>query len=366
VWDKAAAGNGSGLTSFSDLPSPGHPVVSGGPFMITELKRNEIELFARNPHYWAAAALAGFGVKFYANPDALTIALRSGEIDAAVGVLPTAVRSLQSAGLYVSDEPSINYDALMINTTPGKVSHRELLDPRVRQALDLATDRLQIGHVVYLSHAQPGSTIDPPALGKWHAPIAPPTVDLATANRLLDGAGDKRGPGGIRVAHGHPMTYVVLAPSNYDREFAIIQSGAHKLGIRLSLRTLDSKAEFAAISANKYRNFDLALLSNTAGGLDPDFNLSSYTCMALEIYNESGYCNPAYDKLYQQQGISRQRVQVVAQMQRMLYDQRPVLVLSYPDNLDAWSKQWTGFVESPAGLYNYLVPYSLVGVHRTG
>ena len=53
-------------------------------------------------------------------------------------------------------------------------------------------------------------------------------------------------------------------------------------------------------------------------------------------------------------------------MQRMLYGQRPVLVLAYPDSRDAWGKQWTGFVESPAGLYNYLVPYSLVGVPRTG
>lgn len=71
VWGKAVAGSGSGLSSLANLPSPGHPVVSGGPFMITELKRNEIELFARNPRYWAPPRLAGFGVKFYANPDAM-------------------------------------------------------------------------------------------------------------------------------------------------------------------------------------------------------------------------------------------------------------------------------------------------------
>lgn len=62
-----------------------------------------------------------------------------------MGIPPTAVQALQAAGLAVSDEPSINYDSLMINTTPGKASHRELLDPRVREALDMAIDRPQIG-----------------------------------------------------------------------------------------------------------------------------------------------------------------------------------------------------------------------------
>jgi peptide/nickel transport system substrate-binding protein len=366
IWAKAAAGNGSGLASFVNAPSPGHPVVSGGPFMVTQQQRNAIELFQRNPRYWGQPSLAGFGIKYYANADAMTTALKNGEIDVATSVPPTAVQSLRSAGLVVADAPSINFDDLAINTTAGKVSHRELLDPRVRHALDLAIDRRRIGELVYLGHAAPGSVIDPPALSRWHAPIAPTPFDVTEANRLLDTAGYKRGPGGTRLANGQPMSYKVLLAPTADRELAIIAAGFARIGVRLSSQPVDSKAHFAALSANKYRNFDLSLGSGTAGGLDPDFGLSAFTCMALGLYNKSGYCNPAYDKLYQAQGISPQRVAVVAQLQRMIYDERPIAVLTYPDILDAWSSHWTGFVESPAGIYNYLVPYSLTGVHRTG
>jgi len=371
VWARAAAGNGSGLPSFVNAPAAGHPVVSGGPFTVTELKPNQFVLFARNPYYFGPRpALAGFGIQYFGTSDAMITALKAGQIDAAPGIPPTAVSSLRASGFVVPDALALTEDDLFINPTPGKLSHRELLDPRVREAIDMAVDRQQIVNVVYLGHAQPGSVIEPPAFGKWRPSIPSPAFDPAAANRLLDAAGYKRGPGGVRLADGHPMTYQVLGTPDSDREFAIIQSGLQRIGINVILRTLDPPAEFAAISANGYRNYDLALRAIPVGPLDPDFNLSVYACFTRGIYNWSGFCNPTYDRLYrQQESVTSGRVRIVTEMQRILYDQRPALVLAYPDELNAWSKHWTGFAESPAFAtlsVPYMAPYNLTGVHRTG
>ncbi len=103
----------------------------------------------------------------------------------------------------------------------------------------------------------------PPATGKWHDPIQPLPFDLAKANQLLDQAGYKMGPGGVRTANGHPMKYQVDFSSDQngpgDRLFQIIQADYKKIGVQLTQRVLDPSAEFNAITANKYRNYNLAM-----------------------------------------------------------------------------------------------------------
>jgi peptide/nickel transport system substrate-binding protein len=100
---------------------------------------------------------------------------------------------------------------------------------------------------------------------------------------------------------------------------------------------------------------------------DPDFILSVMQCNQYGSWSDSGYCNPAYDKLYEQQSATvnpQQRKQVVYQMQQMLYDQRPYIVINYQDILDAWSKDWTGFLESNQSMFNPLSKQSLTSVHQ--
>jgi peptide/nickel transport system substrate-binding protein len=188
------------------------------------------------------------------------------------------------------------------------------------------------------------------------------------ANQLLDQAGFTKGSDGIRMANGHAMAYDVLIQPTQDTEFRVIQTDLGAIGVKLIAKALDSKAEFAAISANKYADYNLALASGSAGGYDPDFGLSSFACFALGLFNRSGHCNPAYDKLYMQQstGTPAQRQPLVYQMQQLLFDARVPIVLTYPDHIDAWSKNWTGFGQTPEGIYSFVPADTLTGVHRTG
>ena len=77
---------------------------------------------------------------------------------------------------------------------------------------------------------------------------------------------------------------------------------------------------------------------------DPDFILSVLTCGAWEIWNDSGYCDTSYDKMYLQQGAAidpKQRQQIIYQMQQMVASQKMYLVIDYPDSIEAHSPHWT-------------------------
>lgn len=368
VWAPIAAGDGKKLMSFANDPQDGRPVVSGGPFMATQHDK-AFELFERNPHAYVEPKSGGVGVKFFGNPDALVTAIKNGQIDAIYDVPPTSVKTLESADLVVESTPTIIYDQLSINTTPEKPKNRELLNPKVREAFDSAIDRQAIVDTIYLGHAQPGGSIITPAIGEWHDDsIEAPALDPEKANGLLDAAGYKRGDGGIRTAQGHPMTYEVLMTAESAREFELLQSQFEQIGVKLTARTLDEEAFSAAVTEpdNKYLDYDLALTTGGGGGYDPDFALAGLTCAAGDFRAGSGYCNPAYDKLYARQAAvgGSARVEVVHQMQGLVAEDRPVLVLAYQDHIDAWSKQWTGFEQAIDGIFSHTTAGTLTGVRK--
>src|SRR5260221_34998 len=220
---------------------------------------------------------------------------------------PTAVTALKKAGFVVTTTPSISMKTFIINTNPRKTTHRELLDPRVREAIEYATDRSQIIKTAWLGLAQPGSTIIAPADGSWHdANVKVLPFDLAKANHLLDAAGAKMGPNGVRIAGGHPMSYKVIFPPDErgtgDRTFQIMQSDLQKVGISITQQNMDDRSTINAMSApnSKYQTFDMAMW-DWVPPVDPDFMLSVLTCAQLGNNSDSGYCNPAYDRMYARQ-----------------------------------------------------------------
>ena len=47
------------------------------------------------------------------------------------------------------------------------------------------------------------------------------------------------------------------------------------------------------------------------------------------------------------------------------HNERPYIVISYDEGIDAWSPKFTGFVESPQSIFNSLSLSSLLSVHQT-
>jgi peptide/nickel transport system substrate-binding protein len=372
VWSQYAAGDGKELKTYPNTPTDGAPVVSGGPFMVTQYQQDQVTLFQRNPNYYGPAPhIDGFGLQYFSNEDAEVTAMKNDEIDVIENVPPTSVTTLQDAGFNVYTGDALTYRTFIINSSPYKKDHLELLDPKVREAFEYATDRQKIVDTAWLGYATPGSTIVPPSTGAWHdSGIQPLPFDIAKANELLDGLGFTMGSDGIRVADGHPMQYDVLFPGSErgagDRAFQIIQADYAQIGVKLVQRPVTGAYSIMTAPDNRYENWDLAMW-NWTPPIDPDFILSVMTCDSFGDWSDSGYCNKAYDQLYAKQGQTldqKERQQIAYQMQQMVFDDRPYIVLVYNDTIDAWSTGWDGFVQSSQGLFSALTKLSLTSVHQ--
>jgi peptide/nickel transport system substrate-binding protein len=86
------------------------------------------------------------------------------------------------------------------------------------------------------------------------------------------------------------------------------------------------------------------LMDTWSTGYDPAYLLSIETCGTLPVNQstpgntDAFYCNPAYDKLYNQQFTEfslTQRTQTIAQMQDILHNANVDIILYYPDTLEA-------------------------------
>src|SRR2546423_3153185 len=222
VWSKYTKHKGADLKTFANN-SP----VGAGPFKLVKFKKDNIALFQRNDSFYGPKPQAdGFGLRMFSNSDALVSALKAHEIDAIKDVPATAIKTLRS-GFNVRSVPGVDQTDFIINSNPKKKAHRELLSLKVKEAFAHAIDRQQIVKVVFLGTATPASSIVPPATGGWfNKNLKPEKFDLALANKLLDHAGFKKGPGGIRVANGHKMSYQVITPTDVpstNRSFQIMQ-----------------------------------------------------------------------------------------------------------------------------------------------
>jgi peptide/nickel transport system substrate-binding protein len=376
VWSKYAAGDGKGLRTYQNAPTASQPVVSGGPFELVKYQKDEIALMQRNPSYWGPKPhIDAFGLQIYSDDDAMITALKNGELDAVEGIPTTDVKTVQAAGFKLNTTPGMFFYDFIINSNPKKPQNTELLNPQVKEAFEYAIDREQIIKVVLGGYGTPGSTIIPPADGKWHDPsIKPLPFDVAKANSILDSLGYTKGSNGYRTANGHEMSYSIIIPTSRQadltRTFQILQPDFQQIGVKLSLKVLDPNAAFAAITApnNQYLNFDLAMW-DWIPGVDPADILSVLTKDQWGSNSDTGYNNPQYDALYNEQQAEinpQKRLQIVYQMQQMLFNDRPYIVLNYPDIIDAYNaKAWAGFYsEDGYGIFLNNGIQSLTQVHQ--
>jgi len=372
IWAKYATGNGKGLTNFANNA----PIVSGGPFILSSYTAKQDALFKRNPDYFGPKPhILGIALEFFSNDDAMVTALKSGQLDGVEAVPTTSVSDLKHAGFVVTQTHGDAFDDFIINDNPNQdASHRELLNPLVRQAFNYAIDRQQIVNTSLLGYGAPGSTIIPPVTGSWSDPaIMPVPFSLAKASKLLDQAGYKMGANGLRIVNGHPMSYKVIIPSdistNYgSRSFAIIQADFKQIGVQLTPVDLDNSAAYSAITASNYKSFEISMW-DWFPETDPDFMLSVLTCGSWNVWNDTGYCSKSYDKLYSQQSAAlnpAQRQQIVYKMQQMIAQAAPYLVIDYPDSIEAHSAKWVDLPVVEGGSWTSQSTIPFESVHLAG
>ena len=371
VWDKYLGNNGKDLKTF--LPEQHLPLVSGGPFQMTQYQKKGTTVFKPNPGYNGPKPhVDAVALVYYTNSDSMIADLKSDNLDAVDQVPFSAVKPLESAtNVTIQKYPSGEITNITWNDNPHKTKNRELLDPRVKHALSMCVNRKQIIDVVFNGYA----TTDESLLGHiadgWQNPhIKPLEYNCAKGNQILDQLGYKRGANGIRIAPAsggqpaHPMQYQIMVPNsldfNGDREFAIVQQGFQQAGVKVTEQAGgDSTAAYAIETGPKcdpaknigYNSYDIALWDWVASP-DPDFQLSVVTKPQWCSWSDTGWDNPAYDKMYEKQATlvnPAQRRALVWKMDKIIHDNWLYTQLVNEVGIAAVSKKWAGYDSQMGG-----------------
>jgi peptide/nickel transport system substrate-binding protein len=182
-----------------------------GPYELTEAVPDDQYTYTKRDGYTWGPDGAGTDTKGL--PDEIVVRiiqnettaanlLLSGELNASQIVGPDAER-LDKAGLFSTTVTAVLGD-MWFNQAEGRPG----ADPAVRQALTQAVDLDQLAKVVSSGRGGPGTQLaasSPPACDGDAVSGNVPDNDLDAAKKLLDDAGWKPGPDGIRAKDGTPL-----------------------------------------------------------------------------------------------------------------------------------------------------------------
>lgn len=368
VWSEQATGEGGeGLKKFANTP----PMVAGGPFVLTKFTERNNALFERNPHWYGPEPhIEAWGIQHYSSADAQVQALQANEIDLALRLPPTSVKAVENApGLEVQEEEGFSWASIGFNSNPKKTENPEIRDPKVRLAFAYALDNEKLIDTFLLGAGTPGISIIPPNDGRWfNQELEPIPYDPSKANELLDELGFKKGSDGIRVANGEEMSYeLIYLDSANNRLVELIQANMEAVGIEIVPKIVGDAAYVPAVEEDDYTKYDMAM-DLWGAKPDPDTILSTLTCLNLDAFTETVYCNEKYDELYERQGHAKnddERQQIVWEMQDLLVEDRPYEVLFYLNAVEGLSDKWTGLVFTGNGSFNEFSNESLLNVRLT-
>jgi peptide/nickel transport system substrate-binding protein len=352
-------------TSYVNKP----PIVGSGPFQTVAFVKGDYVEMVRNPYWYGKKpAIDEIYFELYTNPDTMVNDLSKGIIDGAYGFPEAAFKTLQSTpGLKAVAFNYYDWDYLEFNCydKPSSLGNPVLRDWRFRNALNYAINRPQLCSMAYDGLATPGTTIIPPHTFAnpdyhWQPPASQLyTFNLAKASQLLTAAGYPL-VNGVRLnKQGKPIVlrlYATTDDSSTQIDAKLIAGWLQQLGLKIKLSIIDD-GEFTSLIYNESGNlwkpdFDLAVW-DWGSYYDPGQTLTCLTTGEIGSLNEPFWSDPQYDALNVQQGRTidpQQRKTLIWQMQQIMYQQSPWIVITYPEELEAYNTaRWTGWTQMFGG-----------------
>ncbi len=282
------------------LAAPPERIAGLGPFKLKAYLPGQRAVLVRNEHYWRTDA-AGKRlpyldeIVFNIDPDRnlQLLKFQQGETDLLSPVNAEDVASL--AGLERQGRiklynlgPSLIREILWFNLNDGKQGNGQpYLDPvklgwfkevKFRQAISHAIDRAAIVNLVFAGKADSQWAFLSAGDKLWFNPgVKKYPYDLNRARGLLAEAGfrfqaDKRV---LLDPRGRPVTFTLITNAGNglrQRMGAMIQDDLAKLGVKVNLALIESRALLARI--NQSPDYEACLLAIASGDVDPASHLN--------------------------------------------------------------------------------------------
>jgi peptide/nickel transport system substrate-binding protein len=191
-----------------------------------------------------------------------------------------------------------------------KTKHPALTDPAVRQALNLLVDRASVQEQIYgrTGIATANFLNAPP---RFVSKATKYEFNVEKASQILEAAGWKKGPDGIRVKDGKKLKWVYQTSTNPSRQKtqAVVKQAAAKAGIELELKSVVASVYFSSDVANPdtYSHFytDIQMYTTTMTQPDPELFMRQFLTEEVaskdnkwQGRNITRWRNEEFDKLF--------------------------------------------------------------------
>jgi peptide/nickel transport system substrate-binding protein len=327
-------------------------IIGTGPYRLTDLLAPQRLDAERFPGWWGPApAIERVSYLAVGRGETRAAMAEGGQAEIVTTLAPETVDRLRrNPRVQVVTVPIPRTRALKLN---AKLPF--FADARVRRALALALDREGMARALLRSPEGAANQFFPPALPDWHLEgLPPPRRDLAAAQRLLDEAGWRPGPDGIRARDGRAFR-VTLRTFSDRPELPVlataIQGQLREVGIDLQVAVVnsgeipaghkDGTLEMALYARN------LALVPDPLGTVLQDFGPEGGDWGAM------GWSSPELVAAAARMGEEAEpaaRRALAQRIARILHDEMPVIPVSWYDYPVAFSRRTTGGSVDPLEL----------------
>jgi peptide/nickel transport system substrate-binding protein len=358
LWSAIPANKLTSVDLWDANLFPNGPIGSG-PFRLQEYVVDSYIRYTPWPGYYGGTVhFDELLFKIYVNSDVMLADLIGGYIDLATMVPKNDwYTTLGDPHIDGQAAPELVLHELGFNVCPPelRVGHAsnnyETLNRSVRRAVEMAINKTEIVEDSYSGLGVPGDVLIPPASKTYHYNLTPAEevkFDIPAANALLNASGyiDSDGDG-IREnsTNGAKLSFNYLYASEYkeDENAALkISRWLSDIGIEATPQGELESQLYVDWIGMKYDMF----MWNWGTDVDPTFILSVMTTAQIptshndwSAWSDCFYSNPYYDELFMKQQITPNitaRQQIVYEMQRILYNDTPYVVLAYPYGLYAY------------------------------
>ncbi len=140
----------------------------------------------------------------------------------------------------------------------------------VRQALEYAINQEELVKVLFQgAYTAAHTPVSPGCFGYDESLASTYRTDPAKARELLDGAGWKPGPDGLRARDGKPLElsiHIISDAADTAKATELIQAQLREVGVRLKIQPMDTAAWVAATGQGTQQ-----MVIGWRGASDPDF-----------------------------------------------------------------------------------------------
>jgi peptide/nickel transport system substrate-binding protein len=303
-----------------------------GPFKVTNYSPEDRIQLAANPKYFIAGEpkLAKLTIIFFKDENASVDALKGGQVDLVPRLSAGNFTALQAeTGITVVNVPTNGFSLVRL-----RADHKPGSDPRVMQAMRLATDRAAILNLVQQNLGATGrdSPIGPLYPTYYSEDTMLPTRDITQAKKLLSDAGY---PNGLKLDLYTPDTI------GQPDLAAALKSEWADAGITLNIIV---EPENVYYGNNGWLAVDLGI-TGWGSRPYPQFYLDTMLKTGA-VWNEAHWSDPEFDKLATEAGTTQDEATRIAdykQIQKIMIERGPVIIPYFFPQLAAIKTSFTGF-----------------------